>query len=79
MKVEYKVREVTRYIVTRYESSENNKTGSSTERGEFDNADVAYRVGYALAKLEHEHLGYPEGDERIIYPDISGFPFDKSA
>lgn len=69
MKVEYKVREVKRYIVTRYESKKKNKTGSCTERGEFENYETAYNVGYALAKLEHEKLGYPAGDERIIYPE----------
>jgi hypothetical protein len=67
MKVEYKVREVKRYIVTRYE--EDGKSASSGQRGEFDNFDTAYQVGYAMAKLEHEQLGYPPGDMRVIYPE----------
>lgn len=70
MKVEYKVREVKRYIVTRFQSDENeSKAGSSSVRGEFDNFNEAYNVGYALAKLEHEQLGYPLDDMRIIYPE----------
>lgn len=72
MKVEYKVREVKRYIVTRFQSDENEpKSGSSSVRGEFDNFNEAYNVGYALAKLEQEQLGYPPGDMRIIYPESS--------
>lgn len=72
MKVEYKVREVKRYIITRFESEENENgtgNGSSSVRGEFDNFDMAYNVAYALANLEHEQLGYPLGDERIMYPE----------
>lgn len=69
MKVEYKVREVTRYIVTRYESDDSQRTGTCQQRGEYDNFDMAYNVAYALASLEHEKLGYPLGDERIIYPE----------
>lgn len=72
-KVEYRVRPVTRYIVTRFQSeiSDDGRSGStagSSQHGEFDNFDTAYAVGYALAKAEHERLGYPPGDERIQYP-----------
>lgn len=67
MKVEYRVRPVTRYIVTRYHESEN--TGGSEFKGEFDSHQVAYAVGYALAQEEHLRLGYPLGDERIMYPE----------
>lgn len=63
MKVEYKVRPVTRFVVTRFEDG----AGSSI-KGEFDSADVAYEVGYALAKEEHERLGLPIGSMDIIYP-----------
>ena len=68
MKVEYRVKEIKRYIVTRYEESEDSKSGSVSCRGEFDNYETAHSVGYAMAKLEHEKLGYPLDDERIIYP-----------
>jgi hypothetical protein len=66
MKVEYKVREVTRYIVTRWE--EKDGAGSCEERGEYSNCETAYEVAYALCKAEHDQLGYPPGDMRIIYP-----------
>ena len=82
MKVEYRVRPVTRYIVTRYfegmpvENEPGNlskKTATGSEfKGVFDSYDIAYQVGYALAKEEHARLGYPVGDERIKYPDIDG-------
>jgi hypothetical protein len=76
-KVEYRVRPVTRYIITRY--AVEGAGGSIETRGEYDNAHVAYEVGYALAKAEHERLGYPPGDERIVYPEPlavapNGFP-----
>lgn len=67
MKTEYKIRPVTRYVVTRYNEDDSGRA-SCTGKGEYDNADVAYEVGYALAKEEHERLGYPVGDMRIIYP-----------
>lgn len=67
MKVEYKIRPVTRYVVTRYAVTDCGESGSSV-KGEYDNADVAYQVGYALAKEEHDRLRYPPGDERILYP-----------
>lgn len=66
-KIEYRVRTVTRYIVTRYEQSEN--TGAVQTKGEYDSPSVAYDVAYALARAEHERLGYPPGDMRIIYPE----------
>lgn len=87
--VEYSVRPVTRYIVTRYEerSSDGNRISSSDPRiaenrvgnarvcagssghGEFDNAQTAYDVAYALCRAEHERLGYQIDDERIHYPE----------
>ena len=66
-KIEYRVRPVTRYIVTRYEDGGDGP--SIRERGEYDNAETAHAVGYALAKAEHERLGFPPGDMRIIYPE----------
>lgn len=65
--IEYKVREVTRYIVTRFEDS--GRIGGSSLIGEFDNSDEAYKVGAALAFKEREDLGWPPGDERMRFPD----------
>lgn len=69
-KIEYRVRPVTRYIVTRFHSLSSDKgdTGGVQTLGEYDNADVAHEVGYALCKAEHDRLGWPPGDERIKYP-----------
>jgi hypothetical protein len=69
MKVEYRVREIKRYIVTRHEDN-GGVVGSNREVGShYDNADTAYEVAYALCKAEHERLGYPLDDMRIIYPE----------
>lgn len=71
-KIEYRVRPVTRYVVTRYcersDDSGEPVCASSEARGEFDNADRAHDVAYALCRSEHEQLGWPAGDERILYP-----------
>lgn len=67
MEVEYRVRPTVRYTVTRYHKDD--KSGGCETRGEFDNFETAYAVGYALAKHEHDQLGYPISDERIKYPD----------
>ena len=69
-KIEYRVRPVTRYIVTRFEQG--NFAGVVREIGEFDNHDTAYAVGYGLAKNEHDRLGWPIDDMRIKYPDPPG-------
>lgn len=73
-KIEYRVRPVTRYIVTRFEDGIAHAPGvpsgpMSRQVGEFDNATTAYAVGYAACKLEHDRLGWEPGDERIQYPD----------
>lgn len=75
-KVEYRVRKVERYIVTRFESSESHYedgrisySGGSESFGEFDNASAAYKVALGLCKTEHADRGWPQGDGRIVYPD----------
>ncbi len=65
--IEYKVRPVTRYSITRFERGAND-TGSSRVLGEHDIYDTAYQVAYALCRADHERLGYPFTDERIQYP-----------
>lgn len=75
MTIEYRVKPITRYIVTRHEElSEQDalmrgqQAGSRQIGGEHDNAEVAYQVGYALARFEAENLGYGPDDMRLIYP-----------
>lgn len=72
MKVEYRVRPVTRYIVTRF--YDDGVNGGCGVKGEYESEDVAYQVGYALAKAEHEILGYPVADDRIQYPNAPNTP-----
>lgn len=67
MKIEYRVKAVERYIITRYEEDE---TGSSVvERGMHSSPHIAYEVAYALASAEHQRLGWAFDDPRIKYPD----------
>ena len=76
MTIEYRVKPVTRYIVTRHETT---PTGQPLTEGgvnavtrqigsEYPNADIAYEVGYAVARHEAEALGYGPDDMRLIYP-----------
>jgi len=72
--ISYRVRPVTRYVVTRYDAeydraTSSGSTGFSTQRGEFDNFETAYAVAYALCKKEHDDSGLPPGDERFQYPE----------
>ena len=74
--VEYRVRPITRWIVTRYEFKVNEHGQEDIRRGgvnsasgaEYSSYETAYAVGYALARAEHERLGYPLDDPRIQYP-----------
>ena len=67
--IEYRVKPVTRYIVTRYERWEG---GPDVVRslGEYPTYQQAYEVGYALAKAEHEQHGWLPGDGRMRYPEM---------
>lgn len=73
MLIEYKVRKIDRYIITRYEETGPDAKGGdaacSGTRGEYENADVAFEVAYALCKAEHERMGWLPGDDRIRYPE----------
>ncbi len=69
MRIEFQVRPVTRFIVTSHEQNDEGTIGTGGRgHGEFDNEEMAYQVGYALARAAHERLGYPIGDERVKYP-----------
>lgn len=71
-KIEYRVRPVTRYIVTRFHQEGDGGSAGIDTKGEFGNEEIAYEVAYALCKHEHRQLGYPLDDERIKYPDAPG-------
>jgi len=66
MTVEYRIKVAKRYIVTRAELGDG--TGSVTERGTYDNTDVAYEVATALCKMEHDKSGDPPDSVNFIYP-----------
>lgn len=66
MTIEYRLRPITRFVVTRYEGTPN--TGSLKTIGEYDNKDVAYEIGYALAKAEADRLELPPGSMEVIFP-----------
>ncbi len=64
--IEYKVRPVIRWVVTRFHST--GRSAGSEGRGEFDHFQTARDVGYALCSQEHRTLGWDPGDDRIRYP-----------
>ena len=70
--IEYRIKPVTRYSITRYErrvtGDEKAQSSSVCGRGEYDNAETAYEIAYALAKADHEREGWPLDDPRIQYP-----------
>jgi len=66
MGVEYRVRPVTRFIVTRWFGDD--RSGGCAPRGEFERAEVAYEVAYALCKAEHDASGEPVNSMNFIYP-----------
>ena len=67
--IEYRVKAVTRYIVTRYSEDDRGPAGSR-QLGEYTTYQQAYDVGYALAKSEHEQRGWEPGDMRMRYPEM---------
>ena len=68
MPVEYRVRPITRYIVTRYEATD--QSGSSTQHGTFEDGETAYHVAYALCRAEHDKSGEPVDSQKFIYPKM---------
>lgn len=70
--VEYRVRPVTRYHVTRFES-DGNKAGVES-LGEFDNESQANKVAKALAYLEGKlHVGVKPSEFEEIKDIITTF------
>lgn len=65
MKVEYRIRQVTRFIVTRHYEQEDRRISGTDQKGEFDNLEIAHEVAYALCKDEHQRLGYQIGRAHV--------------
>ena len=65
MPVEYRVRPVTRHIVTRYEDGV-----GSTQIGEYPSAEVAHSVGHALCDAERIKAGEPLDSPAFVYPGV---------
>lgn len=70
--VEYKVRKVERFIVTKYsyDGVDGRIVNSGSQMiGEYGSYETGYAVAYALCKETHEQLGYQIDDNRIQYPE----------
>lgn len=68
MPVEYRVRPVTRYIVTRHD-----KDTGSTHVGEYPSAEVAHSVGHAMCDAERIKAGEPLDSPAFVYPGASAY------
>lgn len=67
MTIEYRIKPVVRYYITRHEQTEN--AGSTQHIGsEYSSGEVAFEVAYALAHAEAERLGLAPGSMNLIYP-----------
>ncbi len=64
MEVEYRVKPVTRYIITRFHSD--GRSGGVEECGEFRNGNSAYTVARALSEFER----HANPDAKISAPTI---------
>lgn len=70
--IEYRVKRVERFIVTRYEEDDNGTTGSCRQIGaEYSSFETAYEVGSALARADQERLALSPGDPDVIFPSAS--------
>jgi len=67
---EFRILPVTRYILTKYvKNKDAMPNGGSSVIGEYDNHNVAYEVGTALAKAEQQHLGDSPFSNDVIFPE----------
>ncbi len=66
--IQYRVRPVTRYLVTRFEHQDDSRPGRVVEKGEYENAQTAFEVAKALCKAEHDAAGTAIDDPNFIYP-----------
>jgi hypothetical protein len=69
--IEYKIRPVTRFVVTRYSDDldPNGKNHPSSDvKGVFDNFSIAYNIGYALAREEFSRRAIDLQDPGFVFP-----------
>jgi hypothetical protein len=74
--IEYKVRPVTRYIVTQYLSQDILKNKASYTCGEFANVDQANRVAASLAQTHQETSEI--SDEYEVFYSLYSHQYDES-
>lgn len=67
-KIEYQVRPITRFIVTRYVAGDDMSPSCSEVKGEYDNEQLAFEIGTALAKDERLRRGWALDDGRMVFP-----------
>lgn len=70
MTIEFRVKSVERFIVTRHEDGPT-ASGAQQKGPEYASFDTAYEVATALARQEQEKLGLPPGDMGVIFPAAS--------
>lgn len=71
--VEYQVRPVERYIITRFETDGPDENGrgraSCEERGEFSSPYIAREVAFSLGRIEQDSS---KAETKVVYPDHPG-------
>lgn len=70
MTIEYRVKSVERFIVTRHEDGPV-ASGAQQKGPDYPSHEQAYEVATALARDERERLGLPPGDMGVIFPAAS--------
>lgn len=72
MTIEYRVRPVTRYLITRFEAKDNTN-GGSEGYGELENWELAITIAQRLAKAEEGAVYiYPDADLTGIQTGAAG-------
>lgn len=73
--VEFKVRKVVRYHVTRFEENGESGAAGSISYGEFPSEESAYEVGYALAKDAYHFYEKQNPSLKVIFPTPIGIDY----
>lgn len=75
--IEYRVRPVTRYVLTRFESMEDAEgkgCGGSVGLGEYQRADTAFHIGCALARDENKPSPIQGETKEVKFPEHPDHP-----